>query len=212
MAITRFRQGDVTVTLTGDLEAFARRAVDAAAGETVRLMEGAANGVRSSAAGEWYRRVERETGKSGDIDVVTTIDVNRSEVRVSIGSTDERVVLAKKRNKDGTITGTTGKPVPVFVHSPGPGALAKVQVTHDEYWDAPKSLRSNYKPIPPNPKTGWKGDEGTGPYMWKVSPLAGDGKFLLGELVKAPMRRVVKQITPELGRSIAARINGGARG
>jgi hypothetical protein len=183
MPVTRYRQGGTTVTLTGDLEAFARRAVDAAGGESVRILEGGANTVRTSAASEWYRRVERETGKSGTLDVITTIDVSRGQVRVSLGSTDDRVA------------GKTGKPVPVFVRAPAADSLVLKVVDHKTYWETPENLRGKYPKI-------------------KVrNPLAvASPKFLLQELVKAPFKREIKRLTPELGRAIAARINGGARG
>lgn len=104
MAITRFRQGDVTMNLTGDLADLCRRAVEAAGGETLRLVEAAAEEVAANARTKWYRQVDRETGKSGDIQVFTT--VYEDKIRVSVGSTDTRTA------------GRGSKPVVVYIKRP----------------------------------------------------------------------------------------------
>lgn len=159
---TRFTDGNVTIALDDGLERLVRDLLSAAETETVRILEAAAEEVAAEARGKWYTMVDKETGRSGDIQVVTTFDTGRGEVRVSVGSTDTR--------KAGS------KPLPVYVHKPG--------------WLSVKP-RAGTKGRPPNPK-------------------ANDGAFLLVELVRKPTLRKVKLITPELGRAIAARVNGGS--
>lgn len=216
MSITRFTDGDATVTLTGLDEEFVRGAVAAAIGAVLTTMEDGGEEVAGEARREWYgpNGVTKETGLSGDIQCITTVDLSKSEVRVSIGSVDSRVVQAYKKKNDGTADDATrqvggkSKPVVAFVHRPGPYALVKVEVTAEEYWKTAKDMRANFKPLPANPKTGFAGDKGAGPFVWKISPKASDGKYLLAELVRKPAARMVARITPQLGRDIAARIRG----
>lgn len=178
MSTLRFRDGDVTVTLGGELEAFARAALDAAGGELVRRLEVEMEAVAAEARASWYgaEGVERETGKSGDIQVVTTIDGD--EVRVSVGSTDSRSA------------GKTGKPLVAFVHRRGPLSLDKVAVAHKDYWATPRSRRLDY------------------PFVLVASDKARDGAFLVQEFVRKPAKARLRAITPRLGQLIAARIRG----
>lgn len=196
MPITRYTEGGVTITLDGGLEDFVRRALSAASAETVRVMEAAAQEVAEKARADWYAPgtgVEKDTGKSGDIQVVTT--VSSDEVRVSVGSTDTELV--------------NGKPRAVYIHRPNRLTLVKKQVTVEEYWKTPKAQRANFHPLPADPKHHRPADSGTGPWIWVVNPKASDGKFLLTELVRKPMRAKVRTITPEIAKAIAKKISRG---
>ncbi len=182
--ITRYTTGNATVTLSGDAERIVRAALEAAGGETVRVLETAAQEVADKARSDWYgpNGVKRRTGRSGQIEVVTT--VSDTEVRVSVGSTDHR--------KDGK-----GKWVPAVVRRPGPLATEPKPVSRGEWW-AWKKAR---KPV---------GKPGTGEDDWTilVPTQGGDGALLLQELVRKPMRAKIRVVTPELGRTIAARSGG----
>jgi hypothetical protein len=103
---TRYRDGGATVTLTGDLEAWAERAIRGAAGDAVDVVRAELQTVANAAEAKWYgpQGVRRQTGRSGDMDVVTTIDAGRGIIRVSVGSTDTRTV------------GKRGAPLAAFVH------------------------------------------------------------------------------------------------
>lgn len=187
MGTTRFTDGNVTVTLDGDLEALVRRAVEAAGGETLRVMEAAAEEVAAKARAEWYADgtgVKRETGKGGDIQVVTT--VRHDEVRVSVGSTD----LARAK----------------YVHRPGRLSVVLREISREEY-AAEKAKGGSWAAMVFRAARN-QTDDGvvSGHYYQRVpNPHAADGKYLLPELVTKPMRLKVKAITPELGKAIAAR-------
>ena len=45
--------------------------------------------------------------------------------------------------------------------------------------------------------------------VYRPSPGASDGKFQVAELINKPIRRKIVEITPEIGRSIAARVTRG---
>lgn len=191
MPVTRYRQGNATITLTGDVEAHVRRLIDAAGDELFKLAVREAEAVAAEARRQWYALVDKESGKSGTIDVVTTVDPSRGTFEVAVGSTDDR----KAKN---------GKPTVVYVHAPGPSSLVKVQVTQAEYWSTPEGLRANYAPFPD--------DKGTGPYVYKVNPKAGNGRGLLQSLIKGPMKARVKAMAPEVRAAVAARLRNVAGG
>lgn len=172
---TRYKDGTVTVTLDDGMERFVRGLLSRAETETVRRLEAEMEPIAATARAAWYgpRGVTRETGKSGAIDVVTTIDATRGEVRVSIGSTDDRVV--------------NGKPMPVYVHTPGLLATEARTVSHKEYFDTPKVRRRKY------------------PKIVDLVNHPDPNRFLLVDLVRKPVRARVKAISPEIGRAIAAR-------
>lgn len=187
MSTLRYTDGSVTVTLDEGLEDLVRRALDAAAGATVQVMERAAEKVAAQARADWYAAdtgVTRQTGSSGDVRVVTT--VTPDEVRVSVGSAD----LTKAR----------------YVHRPGPLSTVAEEISEADYYAAKRAggLRAS------TVFHARQSDAGrgvvAGKYYKRVpNPRAGDGKFLVVELVRRPMTAKVKAITPELGRAIAER-------
>jgi hypothetical protein len=192
MGITRYRDGEATVTLTGDLEAFVRAAVTAASGGVVETMERAAEEVAAQARRQWYAPatgVTRRTGASGQLDVITT--VTHDEVRVSVGSTDTRLV----RNARGRMV-----PRASVIQRPGPLSQADEYVTQGEWWAWKKSGR----PV------GKHGTKGKADWIIHVpSDNASDGAFLVPELVRKPMTAKIKVITPDVARAIAARVSRG---
>lgn len=111
MSIT-VTQGGATVTLTGDLAAWADRAIRSAIGEAGAVIERELQEVADIAMAAWYgpRGVHRQTGKSGHLVVRRQIDLARGTVRYSVGSDD-------RRQRKG------GGEVARLVHRPGP--LAK---------------------------------------------------------------------------------------
>lgn len=172
---TVYRDGDVSVTLSGDLEGWVRRAVEQAAGGVLDVLEREAGEVASRAKADWYNQVEKETGLSGQIGVRTVIDVGRGEVRVSVGSTDDR-------------TAKNGKPLVVYVHRPRPDSLIRKKVDHRTYWDTPPQLRSKY------------------PYILTKNPLTSDGKFLVPELLRKPMKARIAGLGPAIAAAVAQRV------
>lgn len=187
MANLRYTDGNVTVALTGELEAFVRRALETAQGETVRIMEAAAEDIAAKARAEWYdpdANVTRRTGKSGQIEVVTT--VSDTEVRVSVGSTD----LSKAK----------------FVRRPGRLSTVAVEISAAEYNRAQAaggaSAKLVFRARTARPDAGVEAGKY---YRIEGNPRAGDGRFLLAELIRKPMTLKIRTITPELGRAIAAR-------
>lgn len=187
MGVTRYRDGDVTITLDGALEDLVKRAVDAAAGESVRVLQTRAEGVASRARASWYdpsTGVKRKTGASGDVQVVTT--VTPSEVIVSVGSTDTRT--------------SGGKPRAALVHRPGPLSLIAEEVDQKAWW-AWKRAR---KPVG---KPGTKG--GSDWIILVPNPNASDGKQLLPLLVLKPAAVALQEALPELTAAFASRVGGG---
>ena len=207
---TRYKDGSVTVTLSGELEAFVRRAADAAAGATIKLMESEGQAGAQEAAQRWYspEGVTKQTGRSGRIQSITTI--SPTEVRVSVGSTD--TVLAVDRR--GKIAKTVAKPRAVMVHRPGNLATVAIEITEAEYRKAketggiPASLvfharTSRTQNAGPNVVEGKF-------YRKTHSPLASDGAYLIQEFVRKPMKTRIKRLTPEIGRAISDRMKRGA--
>ena len=100
------RSGEATVTISGlsELEsAFAKVITDETANELIETAER----IASDARDQWYRPgvgVRRVTGRSGNIQAL--VEVSGTTVRVTVGSTDSRT--------------KGGKPLPVFIHAPGP--------------------------------------------------------------------------------------------
>jgi hypothetical protein len=200
-------------------------------GAALRTMEREAEVVAEEARREWYgpNGVTRETGKSGDIQVVTTVDLNRSEVVVSLGSTDDRrVVATRKRSRTGD-TVQVGKPVVVYVHQPWGTSLQPKEVSRDE-WFAWR--RKGAPALPPPPGTLGPGKARDGAvkfwsdkqatkglkegrwYILIAGVDAGDTakrsqSFLLQRLVKNPGKALAKRIGPEIAREIAQAVNRG---
>ena len=191
MTTTRYTDDAVTVVLDDALAAFARSAVSAAERATIELIEDEARKLAEQAREDWYGSggVTRRTGKSGDIGVVTTFDAGRSEVRVTIGSTDTR--------KD-----ARGRPVAAFVHRPRPLSLIKKKVSQGEWW----AWKKAGKPVDKPGTTG--ADDWT---ILEPSEKASDGKTLMPVFVRAPTTALIKRLAPELGRRIASGM-GGTRG
>ena len=186
MGVTRYRDGDVTITLDGALEDLVKRAVDAASGESVRVLQRKAQEVADRARADWYAKgtgVRRKTGKSGDVQVVTT--VTPSEVVVSVGSTDTRV--------------SGGKPRVALIHRPGPLSLVEEQVDQKTWW----AWKRSRKPV------GKPGSKGGKDWIILVpNPDASDGKALLPELVVKPAKVALQEAIPELTAAFAAKVGG----
>ena len=179
---TRYTDGEVTVTLDDGLNRLVRSVLSAAETEIVRVLETGAEEVAQEARASWYSTtgVTRKTGASGDIQVVTTFDSAKGEVKVSVGSTDKR-----QAGKSGTV-------VPVFVHRPTATSVVDTEVSSREFYATPKPLRFF--------------DEKTKRFfVQKSNPKASDVKQLLPVLVRAPMQAKVKSLLPELGEAIAAK-------
>ena len=187
MARRVFTSGDVTVELSPAIERFVEDALKRA--ETVALgeMRELAEEVRADAARQWYgdNGVTWRTGKSGNIEVVETLDITEGTITLAVGSADTR--------RSGN------KPVPVFIRRPGRLSLRKVQTDHRGYWATAPAMRANYRAIPGRDAPG-----ATGPFVFEPNPDASDGKFLLNELVKKPVKKRIKKLADEVGKRIAA--------
>lgn len=235
MGVTRYTDGGVTVTLSGELEAFVRRALEASAGEVVAIMEREAESIAATARAEWYgpTGVTRLTGKGGDIVAVTTVDTGKGEVRVTVGSTDTRTVRAyKKGNGRNTIErtpsgreverqlGGSTKPVAAFQHAFWSSTLRAKAVTQDDWF----AWKKRNLPVLPPPTDKWwrengpdgrRNGSGLSSGKWYILRASvpdghatvppGQG-YLLASLVLKPTRAAIKKITPQLGEAIAARM------
>ena len=200
-----WKEGGASVTLSGDLAAWAERAMRDATGGAIDLLTATLQPIATSASNEWYgpQGVQKVTGQSGRIEVVHTVDVAKGVVRVSVGSTDTRT--ASKGTRFKTTTGEDrqrqgGAPVPAFVHRPYASTTQRKAVTREQFFNAPKELRVgiakkdwDYLPIK-------KGDW----VIIEVIPAKGDGKTLLPIYVNRPGKAAVQGKLTELGAAMAA--------
>lgn len=177
---TTFSDGTVTVTLDDRLDAWARSFLSDAERQALAVLEREAEAVKVAAEAQWYQQVTRRTGRSGDLQVVTRIDGSTGNVRVSLGSTDTRAVGSK--------------PVPVLVHRPGPLSEVRKEITRAEYTAARKAGDRKVVHARKDGKF----------YRYSDNPKASDGRFLLVELVRKPLRLRVNKIKPELARVLVS--------
>lgn len=181
MAQLRVSSGIATVTLDGGLDRFVRGLIDRTETAVIRQTREAAVEVARDASAAWYgpNGVKRRTGRSGQIVVRETVNLTDGTITISVGSADTR---------------TAGrKPVPVYVHRPTRTSTIQVQVTPDEWYAAPQSMRAPWRP----------GPGGKVPYLHRPNPKASDGKHLLGELVKKPMKKRIRRLSREIAKEVA---------
>ena len=187
-----WREGGASVVLSGDLEAWATQAIRDATGGAVDILTETLQPVATTASAGWYGpgNVQRVTGQSGRIEVVSTVDVSKGVVRVSVGSTDTRV--AGKKNA----------PLPVFVHRPYAATTELKAVTREQFFAAPKSTRVGVARKDNDAIKVKKGD-----WMIRVvSSRASDGKTLLPIYVNRPGKAAVQGKLTELGAAMAAQM------
>lgn len=185
-----WREGGASVTLSGDLAAWATQAMRDATGGAIDLLTATLQPIADTASAGWYGpgNVQRVTGQSGRIEVIQTVDVAKGVVRVSIGSTDTRTA------------GKKGAPLPAFVHRPYAATTQLKAVTRDQFFAAPKSTRVGVAKKD-NDSIGVK----KGDWMIRVvSPKASDGKTLLPIYVNRPGKAAVQGKLTELGAAMAA--------
>lgn len=183
MAVTRFKSGDVTLTLSGDLEAIVRNAVRQVSGGLLDAMEAAAAEVADEARSDWYSAEEgvtRRSGRSGVLDVVTT--VTEAEVRVSLGSTAEYAHLVRR---------------------PGALSTAVEEITEGEYFGLKRAKRACFRARTTRPREGIEAGK-----FYKIihNPKASDGKSLVVELVRKPMRARIGALSPQIRTAIQERV------
>jgi hypothetical protein len=185
----KFRDGSVTTTLTGDLAAKMADRVRRASSGVVKVVEDALAPVARYAESEWYgpRGVTPRTGVSGDVSVVTVVDIQKATAVVSVGSAATEMVAKNKARA-------------YFVHSPSPLAMGYETVTPEQYWRTPKDLRGPFRR--PN---GWRDDPGEAPMVFPVvirhiGNTSSHG-FLLTKLVVVPARKATKAILPKLAKA-----------
>jgi hypothetical protein len=187
-----WKEGGASVTLSGDLDAWATQAMRDATGGAIDILTETLQPVANTASAGWYgaQGVQRVTGQSGRIEVVSTVDVAKGVVRVSVGSTDTRV--AGKKNA----------PVPAFVHRPYAATTELKAVTREQFFAAPKSTRVGVAKKDNDSIRVKKGD-----WMIRVvSSRASDGKTLLPIYVNRPGKEAVQGKLTELGAAMAAQM------
>lgn len=87
-----------------------------------------------------------------------------------------------------------GKPVVVYVHRPFATSIVYEAVSPAEFWKTPERMRGKF------------------PTVKRPNPKASDGKYLLAELVKKPVKALRKRAAKELGSKIAAGARRGGSG
>ena len=201
MSTFRVRDGGVTATITGPDRAALEAIVGRMGGALLARMQAMADRVATDAEGAWYgppEGVRRETGLSGQIEVVTTVDRGRAEVRVGVGSTDTRVVKnAKGRSA----------PVVVYIHRAGRNALELVEVTREEHFAAPKSLQFGFARREKDgrfvhAKRGQHGLPGGKWWVFRHSSGASDGARLYDALLRRPFRLAIKAGLSDMAKAL----------
>ena len=185
-----WKEGGASVTLSGDLAAWATQAMRDATGGAIDLLTATLQPIADTASASWYSAngVQKVTGQSGRIEVVHTVDVAKGVVRVSVGSTDTRKA------------GKKGAPLPAFVHRPYAATTELKAVTREQFFAAPPSTRVGVAKKD-NDSIGVK----KGDWMIRVvSPRASDGKTLLPIYVNRPAKLAVDGKLTELGAAMAA--------
>ena len=185
-----WKEGGASVTLSGDLAAWATQAMRDATGGAIDLLIETLQPVATTASAGWYgaQGVQKVTGQSGRIEVVSTVDVAKGVVSVSVGSTDTR------------IAGKKGAPLPAFVHRPYAATTELKAVTREQFFAAPKSTRVGVARKDNDAIKVKKGD-----WMIRVvSPKASDGKTLLPVYVNRPAKLAVDGKITEFGIVMAA--------
>ena len=214
-SVIRVRQGGVTATITGMDADTVRRMVERAMNGALRAIEKPMEDIAATARREWYgpNGVERETGQSGDIQVATTVDTDRGEVRVSVGSTDTSTVAMRKGAKHVDAYRVR------FIHRPSSATLRAKAVTQEE-WGA--WIRRGAPALPP-PSDKWWTDKDNGRGLargkWYIRVTTHEGKGtvlpssptyrLLPDLVTKPATKVAKKLGPEIARQIAQAVSRG---
>lgn len=176
---TTYTKDGVSVTLSGSALTMARRAAEAASRGVLSELEAMAGAVATEAREKWYTLVHRRTGLTGNIGVITRISA--TEVRVSVGSLDQRTA--------------GGKRIPLFVRQPRATALMAKQVTNQE-WGEAKQAGMPVGPI------------GT-IYVPNDKAASGAPKFLVPFLVRGPMRALVKARMGQLAAAAVRSVNRG---
>ena len=185
-----WKEGGASVTLSGDLAAWATQAMRDATGGAIDLLTETLQPIADTASASWYSAngVQKVTGQSGRIEVVSTVDVAKGVVSVSVGSTDTR------------IAGKKGAPLPAFVHRPYAATTGLKAVTREQFFAAPKSTRVGVARKDNDAIKVKKGD-----WMIRVvSPKASDGKTLLPVYVNRPAKLAVDGKITEFGIVMAA--------
>jgi len=187
-----WREGGASVVLSGDLEAWATQAIRDATGGAVDILTETLQPIATTASAGWYGpgNVQKVTGQSGRIEVVSTVDLIKGVVRVSVGSTDTRV--AGKKNA----------PVPAFVHRPYAATTELKAVTRDQFFAAPPSTRVGVAKKDNDAIPLKKGDW----IIRVVTPRASDGKTLLPIYVNRPGKEAVQGKLTELGAAMSAQM------
>jgi len=185
MASFKISNGSSSAIVTGDVRKYVERVLNETQDSTVREMRAATEEVRASARSAWYTQVTERSGRSGDIRTAVTIDPEKGNVAVAVGSVDSRVA--------------GGKPAVVFIHAPFPGSLQQTLVSEEEYTAAPSHLRA------------WIDHKKNRYFVWKPPRQPATGKYLLETLVKAPMRKKIKQLAKDI-QDRAAKAAGGSSG
>ena len=212
MSVTRIKQGGVTATITGPDAAAWGSIVEKMGGALAGKLQALAQGVASAAESAWYgpEGVTRETGLSGNIEVFTTIDRDKGEIRIGVGSTDTRTAKVTGQRGGDTRGQAGGRTVPIvaFIHRAGRTATILKAVSREEHFAAPKSLRFGFARREQNgrfvhAKRGEKGLPGGQWWIYEGSPNASDGAKLYEALIRKPFRIKIKASIPDMAAAMA---------
>lgn len=118
MSTDTIRDGEVTLKMKADFRAIIERIGGGAQAATVEQVYAMFSLIASDASSEWYRQVDRESGKSGVVSAAW--EEKGDKLNFSVGNNDNR------RDKK------TGKPILYYIHRPGPLSTHSRKATASE--------------------------------------------------------------------------------
>ena len=179
MSTTVIRNGEVTLKMSADFRGIIEGISGGAQAATVEQVYAMVSLVAADASQEWYRQVERETGKSGDITAGWTEAGDR--LTFSIGHNDSR--LDKKK----------GKPILYYVHRPGPLSTKSRKATASEREADIAAGRTPRRYVQyPNPRA----SDGKYLVVELIRKPANEGKRKVAQRLAGRITEAIKRRTP----------------
>jgi len=186
------RSGNVTVTVSGELEAKLQQVFDTAYKGIRETLDGLGEKLVSDAEGTWYTQVKRRTGETGDLEHIMQL------------AEDELQVVVKAERTKATY----------MVHRPGPLSQTVHRATNEEYSRAMSQYRRTGQLPKEWTQLGVKFSDGR-PTRLKRStpnPLASDGANMWKENVRKPGTKQAQEMVQYGSDALAEYMRRNARG
>lgn len=186
------RSGNVTVTVSGELEAKLQQVFDTAYRGIRETLDGLGDKLVTDAEAAWYTQVQRRTGETGDLEHVMQL------------AEDELQVVVKAERTKATY----------MVQRPGPLSQIVHRASDEEYARAMSQYRRTGQLPKEWTQLGVKFSQGR-PTRLKRStpnPLASDGKNMWQENVRKPGTKQAQDMVQHGSEALAEYMRRNARG